>query len=131
MKREQYSQKNNVELSGRRNSMPDEAVENTVIKISKESGIYVKVRDIGGCPQVLLSRNSRGHDKRAIVKFFSRKYTELLLKDKKNKLVVKISGIYMSLTTFLYLPIFSDAADICGVNVIICKGKENWTMLFV
>ena len=102
MKREQYSQKNNVELSGRRNSMPDEAVENTVIKIPKESGIYVvKVRDIGGCPQVLLSRNIRGHDKRAIVKFFSRKYTELLLKDKKNKLAVKISGIYMSLTTFL------------------------------
>ena len=81
--------------------MPDEAVENTVIKIPKESGIYVKVRDIGGCPQVLLSRNSRGHDKRAIVKFFSWKYTELLLKDKKNKLVVKISGIYMSLTTLL------------------------------
>ena len=107
MKREQYIQKNNVELSGRRNSIPDEAVENTVIKIPKESGIYVKVRDIGGCPQVLLSRNSLGHDKRAIVKFFSRKYTELLLKDKKKQISGKnIGHLHVTNNVFVFTYLF-------------------------
>ena len=45
------------------------------------------VRDIEGCHQLPLSRNSRGHDKRVIVKFVNRKYAEALLKDKK-----RISG---------------------------------------
>ena len=44
-------------------------------------------RDIEGCHQLPLSRNSRGHDKRVIVKFFNRKYAEAMLKDKK-----RISG---------------------------------------
>ena len=86
-KGEQYSRRNNVELSGIPNSICDEGLENNVINICKESGIDVDARDIEGCHWLLLSRNSRGLDKRVIVKFGNRKYAEAMLKDKK-----RISG---------------------------------------
>ena len=47
----------------------------------------MNARDIEGCHPLPLSRNSRGYDKRVIVKFFNRKYAEAMLKDKK-----RISG---------------------------------------
>ena len=83
VKGEQYSRRNNVELPGIPNSICDEDLENTVITICKESGIDVDARDIEGCHQLPLLRNSRGHDKRVIVKFANQKYVEVLLKDKK------------------------------------------------
>ena len=83
----QYSRRNNVELSGIPNSIYDEDLENTVINIYKKSGIDVDVRDIEGCHRLPLSRNSRGHDKRVIVKYVNWKYAEAMLKDKK-----RISG---------------------------------------
>ena len=86
-KGEQYSRRNNVELSGIPNSICDEDLENTVINICKESGINVDARDIEGYHRLPLSRNSRGDNKRVIVKFVNRKYAEALLKDKK-----RISG---------------------------------------
>ena len=86
-KGEQYSRRNNVELSGIPNSICDEDLENTVINICKESGIDVNGRDIEGCYRLSLSRNRRGHDKRVIVKFVNWKYAEAMLKDKK-----RISG---------------------------------------
>ena len=82
-KGEQNSRRNNVELSGILNSICDEDLENTTINICKESGIDADTRDIEGCHQLPLSRNSRGHNKRVIVKFVNRKYAEALLKDKK------------------------------------------------
>ena len=94
VKGEQYSQRNNVELSGIPNSIPDEDLENTVINICKESGIGVQARDIEGCHRLPLSRNSRSHDKRVIVKFLNQKNEEALLKDKK-----RISG-----KSFAHLP---------------------------
>ena len=84
VKREQYCRRNNVELSGILNSICDEDLENTVI-ICKEPGIDVDTRDIEGCHQLPLSRNSRGHHKKTIVKFVNRKYAEAMLKD--NKLI--------------------------------------------
>ena len=76
-KGEQYSQRNNVELSGIPNSIFDEDLENTVINICKESGIDVDARDIKGCHSLPFSRNSRDHDKMVIVKFVNRKYAKL------------------------------------------------------
>ena len=76
-KGEQYSQRNNVELSGIPNSIFEEDLENTVINICKESGIDVDARDIEGCHSLPFSRNSRDHDKRVIVKFVNRKYAKL------------------------------------------------------
>ena len=46
-------------------------------------GIGVDARDIEGCQRLPLSRNSRGHNKKAIVMFVNQKYAEALLKDKK------------------------------------------------
>ena len=40
-------------------------------------------KDIEGCHRLPLSRNSRGQDKKVIVKFVNRKHSEALLKDKK------------------------------------------------
>ena len=51
------------------------------------SGTDVDVGDIVGCHRLALSRNSRVHDKRVIVKFFNRKYAETMLEGKK-----RISG---------------------------------------
>ena len=81
-------------------------MENTNVNICKESGIDVDARDIEGC-----------HDKRLIVKFVNGKFSEAMLKDKKNESVVKSLVIYMSLTKFLYLYLFAHAIDISGVNV--------------
>ena len=54
-KGEQYSRRNNVELSGISNSICDVDLENTVIDICKESRIDVDARDIEGCHQLSLS----------------------------------------------------------------------------
>ena len=69
VKGEQYSCRNNVGLSGMPSSIPDEDLENMVIKICKESGIDVEARDIEGCHGLPLSKNSRSHNKQVIVKF--------------------------------------------------------------
>ena len=55
-KGEQYSRRNNVELSGIPNSICDEDLENTIINICKESGIDVDARDIEGCHRLPLSQ---------------------------------------------------------------------------
>ena len=80
---EQYSKRNNVELSGIPNRIPDEDLDYIVINICKESEIDVEVRDIEQCHRLPLSRNSRSHNKWVIVKFVNRKNAEALLKDKK------------------------------------------------
>ena len=140
-KGEQYSRRNNVELSGIPNSICDEDLENTVINICKESGIDVDARDIEGCHRLPLSRNSRGHDKRVIVKFVNRKYAEALLKDKK-----QISGknfghlhvtnkVFVSVSLSPYRFIWGKCKDLqrqrkvhhvfCLGGIVIIKLSEN------
>ena len=82
-KGEQYSRRNNVEISGIPNKIPDEDLENTIISICKDSGVEIDPKDIEGCHRLPLPRNSRGQDKRMIVKFVNRKHSEVLLRDKK------------------------------------------------
>ena len=79
----QYSRRDNVELSGMSDSICDEDLENTFVSDCKESGIDVDARDIEACPRLPVSRNSKGHDKRVIIKFVNQKYAEAILKDKK------------------------------------------------
>ena len=110
---ERDSRRNNVELSGIPNSICDEDLENTVINICKESGIDVDARDIEGCHRLPLSRNSRGHDKRVIVKFVNRKYAEALLKDKK-RISGKNFGHLHALTKFSFLYPFAHYRFIWG-----------------
>ena len=82
--RVQGSRRNNVDLSGISNSICDNNFENTVINIWKESGIDVDARDIQGCHRFPLSRNSRGHTNRVIIKFVNWEFAEALLKNKKS-----------------------------------------------
>ena len=72
-----------MEISGIPNSIPDQDLENTVISICKDSGVEIDPKDIEGCHRHPLSRNSRGQDKRVIVKFPNRNHSEALLRDKK------------------------------------------------
>ena len=120
-KREQYSRRNNVELSGILNSICDEDLENTVINICKESGIDVNARDIEGCHRLPLSRNSRGHDKRVIVKFVNRKYAEAMLKDKK-----RISGKnfgHLNVTNKVLVPV--SLCPYCRYIWVKCKDLKR------
>ena len=80
-KGEQYSHRNNIEISGIPNRIPDEDLENTIISICKDSGVEVDSRDIEGCHKLPLSRNSRGQDKRVMVKFVNRKHLEALFSE--------------------------------------------------
>ena len=59
-KGEQYSHRNNIEISGIPNRIPDEDLENTIISICKDSGVEIDPKDIEGCHRLPLSRNSRG-----------------------------------------------------------------------
>ena len=77
-----------MEISGIPNSIPDKDLENTVTRISRDSGVGIDPKHIEGCYRLPLSRNSRGQDKRVIVKFVNRKHSEALL-ETKNGLVVR------------------------------------------
>ena len=74
VKRKQYSCRNNIEISGIPIRIPDEDLENTIISICKDSGVEIDPKDIEGCHRLPLSRNSRGQDKRVIVKFVNQKH---------------------------------------------------------
>ena len=82
-KGEQYSRRDNIEISGIPNRIPDEDLENTRISICKDSGVEMNPKDVEGCHRLPLSRNSRGQDKRVIVKFVNRKHSEALSRNKK------------------------------------------------
>ena len=71
-----------MEISSIPNSIPDKDLENTVISICKDSGVEIDPEDIEGCHRLPLSRNSKGQDKRVIVKFVNQKHSEALLRDK-------------------------------------------------
>ena len=69
MKEEQYSRRNNMEISRIPNSIRDEDLENTVISICKDFGVEIDPKNIESCHRIPFSRNSRVQDKRMIVKF--------------------------------------------------------------
>ena len=82
-KGEQYSHRNNIEISGIPNRIRDEDLENKIISICKDSGAEIDPKDVEGCHRLPFSRNSRRQDKRVIHKFVNRKHLETLLRDKK------------------------------------------------
>ena len=46
---EQYSCRNNMEISGIPSTIPDNLLENTVISICRDSGVEIDPKDIEGC----------------------------------------------------------------------------------
>ena len=82
-KSEQYNRRNNVKISGISNEVADQNLEQTVIRICKDSGIDVNPLDIEGCHRLPLGRNAT-NTKRVIVKFVNRKHSEVMLQHKKD-----------------------------------------------
>ena len=82
-KAEQYNRRNNVEISGISNEIPDDDLENHVIEICKNSNI-INPADTEGCHRLPLDRNSTTDNKRVILKFVNRKHFELMLRSKKS-----------------------------------------------
>ena len=58
-KSEQYSQHNNIELSGIPNDIPEDNLEKVVIDICHDSDVEIEPKDIEGCHRLPVSRYSR------------------------------------------------------------------------
>ena len=71
-KEEQYSRRNNVEISGIPHEILDNNLEDKVIDICKDAGIEIGHMDIEGCHGLPLSKKNTGGTKRVIVKFVNR-----------------------------------------------------------
>ena len=61
----------------------------------------MEARDVEVFHRLPLSRNSRGRDKRVIVKFVNRKYAEALLKDKKQISGKKVGHLHVTNKVFV------------------------------
>ena len=80
----QYSPRNNVELSGIRNDIPEDNLEKVESDICHDSDLEIEQKDIEGCHRLPDSRYSRDYNKRVIVKFVNRKHPEATLRNKKS-----------------------------------------------
>ena len=84
-KNEQYGRHNNVEIFGVSNQIPDQDLEENIIKICKDSDVNISHLDIDiGCHRLPLGRNTTNTTKRVIVKFVNRKHSEAMLQRKKD-----------------------------------------------
>ena len=80
---EQYSRRNNIELSGIPNDILENNLEKIVEDICHDSGLEIEPKDFEGCRRLPVSRYRRDSDKRVIIKFVNRKHPEALLRNKK------------------------------------------------
>ena len=117
-KAEQYNRRDNVEISGISNEIPNEDLENHVTEICKNSNIMINPTDIEGCHCLPLGRNSTTNNKRVIVKFVNRKHFELMLRSKKS--ISSKSKVHINNSLCPYLINF-----LFGENAKICKGKAK------
>ena len=79
-KSEQYSQRNNIELSGIPNDIPEDNLDKVVTDICYDSDLEIKPKDIEECHRLPASRYSRDSNKRVLVKFMNRKHLEGIFK---------------------------------------------------
>ena len=93
-KKEQYSRRNNVEISGISNEVSDENLEKKVIDICKESGIDLNPCDIDACHRPPSGCVNTSNTKHVIVKFVNRKHSEAMLRLKKS--INSCSNIYIT-----------------------------------
>ena len=82
-KSEQYNRRNNIELSGIPNDIPEDNLDKVLIDICHDSGLEIEPKDIEGCHRLPVSRYIRDSNKRLIVKFVTRKH-ETILQNKKS-----------------------------------------------
>ena len=122
-KGEQYSRRNNVEISGIPNSIPDKDLENTVSIV--ETLEWRQIRRISRAVRLPLSRYSRGQDKKVIVKFVNRKYSEALLKDKKRICSKRFNHLNVPNKVFVSVSLCPYYIYVYGVSARIYKGKAS------
>ena len=77
---EQYSRRNNIEVSGIPDSVEDNCFEEKFISVFTSIGIDVKSNDIEPCHRIGKSRNS---SKKTIVHFTNRKFAKQALYNRK------------------------------------------------
>ena len=77
-KAEQYSQHNNIELSGIPNDIPEDNLEKVVTDICHGSDVEIEPKDIEGYHRLPVSRCNRDSNKKVIVKFINRKHPEAM-----------------------------------------------------
>ena len=53
---QQYSRRNNVQISGILNIIPDNGLENTLISICKDLGVEIDLKSVEACHGLALSR---------------------------------------------------------------------------
>ena len=83
-KNEQYGRRNNVEISEISNQIPDQDLEENVVKICKDSDINISPVDIAGCHRLPLGPLQTITAKGVIVKFVNRKHSEAMFQRKKD-----------------------------------------------
>ena len=83
-KNEQYNCQNNVKISGVSNEIPDQDIEEKVIKICKDSDINISHMDIECCHRLSLRRNTTNTMKQVIVKLVNQKHSEAMLQWKQD-----------------------------------------------
>ena len=88
-KNEQQGRRNNVEISGISNQIPEQDLEENIIKICKDSDINISTMYIEGCHRLRIGRNTTNSIKRVIVKFVNRKILKPCYNEKKT-LILKI-----------------------------------------
>ena len=114
-KAEQYSRRNNVEISGIPHEILDNNLEGKVINICKDADIEIGHISIKGCHQLPLSRNNSGGAERVIVKFVNRKHSEDMLRLK--KIISSCSKVFISNCLSRYYPFFGASVKNCNVEV--------------
>ena len=103
---EQYSRRNNIELTGIPNSTGENDLEKTFINICKEHGTDISPRDIEACNRLPLSNAQVTKDpnqcKRKIIKFVNRKLPKRLPEVKK-KTISSMSYNHLNITGRVFL----------------------------
>ena len=99
-KNEQYGRRNNVEISGISNPIPDQDLEENIVKICKDLDINISRMDIEGCHRLPLGRSTNNTTKRVIVKFVNRKHSEVMLQRKKD--INSKNKVYLTHSLCLY-----------------------------
>ena len=78
---EQYGRRNNIEITGIPDSVPDQNLEEKVVDILNEVSVNVSPKDIETCHRVGVSKNS---SKKTIVRFINRKHAKKALISRKS-----------------------------------------------
>lgn len=82
---QQYDRRNNIEIAGIPDIIPNKDLESTIIKIAKKLDVVLMPSDIEACHRLPLTKNQRERKlpKNTIVRFVNRKRVEDLHRNKK------------------------------------------------